>query len=157
MKRPYQIAGLVIILVAGLAVRETLTYKYYTDVGPGPGFFPLWLSILLGLSGVAILCEATFKGAGPMPVDFIPSTLGFLRIGAIIVALAAVVVLMKPLGFRLTMFGFQFFLLLALGRQRLPVTVLVSLAGSFGVYEVFTNYLDLPLPLGELGFWPAGG
>ncbi len=151
MKRPNQIAGAVLILVAAVVARESLSIEYLTEIGPGPGFFPLWLSVLLGLSGAAILVQATFKPMGPMPEDFVPSGIGFLRIGAIVLALAAVVVLMEPLGFRLTMLGFQFFLLLALGRQSLPVTVLVSLAGSFGVYEVFVNHLDLPLPVGEFG------
>lgn len=151
MRRPNQIAGAVLILVAALVAREALTLEYFTMIGPGPGFFPFWLSVLLGLSGASILYQATVKPSDPMPVDFIPTRAGLLRIGAIVLAVIAVVVLMVPLGFRLTVLGFQFFLLFALGRQSLPVTIVVSLAGSFGVYEVFSNFLELPLPVGGFG------
>jgi hypothetical protein len=38
------------------------------------------------------------------------------------------------------------FVLLALGRQRLPITIAVALAGSFGAYYVFSGWLGVSLP-----------
>jgi len=44
------------------------------------------------------------------------------------------------------------FLLCTLGRQNLIVTVVVALAGSFGVYYLFVRWLAVPLPAGLFAF-----
>jgi TctA family transporter len=36
------------ILLAAFVARKSLDLKFYTQLGPGPGFFPLRLSMLLG-------------------------------------------------------------------------------------------------------------
>lgn len=151
MKRPYQISGVVLMLVAGFVVRESLRLRYYTPLGPGPGFFPLWLSILLAILAVAMFWQATYGKPEAMPADFYPDRKGYLRIGAVLAALAGVIVLIEPLGFRLVMLGFYLFLLAVLGRQHPLVTGIVALAGSFGVYYVFVHWLAVPLPIGLFG------
>ena len=37
-------------------------------------------------------------------------------------------------------------------REVVVVSLLVSLAGSFGVFYVFESLLDVPLPVGMFGF-----
>ena len=152
MKRPYQITGVVLMLVAAFLVRESLRLRYYTTLGPGPGFFPLWLSILLAILAVAMFWQATFGKPEARPADYYPDRKGYLRIGAVLGALVGVIVLIGPLGFRLVMLGFYLFLLIALGRQPLLLTVIIALAGSFGVYYVFVRWLATPLPIGLFGF-----
>lgn len=152
MKRPYQITGVVLMLVAAFLVRESLRLRYYTPLGPGPGFFPLWLSILLAILAVAMFWQATFGKPEAMPADFYSDRKGYLRIGAVLGALVGVIVLIGPLGFRLVTLGFYLFLLIALGRQHLLLTVIIALAGSFGVYYVFVHWLATPLPIGLFGF-----
>jgi hypothetical protein len=44
------------------------------------------------------------------------------------------------------------FLLVALGRQGILVTAIVSVTGSFGVFYVFDQWLKVPLPRGVFGF-----
>lgn len=130
---------------------ESLKLRYYTPLGPGPGFFPLWLAALLAILAVAMFCQATFRGAEPMPSDFFADRQGYLRIGAIAASLIAVIGLMEPVGFCLVMLAFYLFLLLVLGRQHPVITAVVALAGSFGMYYVFVHWLKVPLPMGILG------
>lgn len=151
MKRPYQIAGVLFILFSAFIARESLELKFYTSLGPGPGFFPFWLSVILGLLSANLLYQATFKESDPMPSDFFASKKGYLRVGAIVLALVATVVLMNVLGFRITMFIFYIFLLYTLGRQNPIVTALVALGGSWGVYHVFVEWLKVVLPVGTFG------
>ena len=151
MKRPYQITGIVFILFSAFIARESLDLKFYTSLGPGPGFFPFWLSIFLGLLAANMLYQATFKPQEPMPPDFFANTKGYLKIAAILFAMIASVVFMDVIGFRLTMLAFYLFLLFALGRQNVFVTIAVALAGSWGVYQVFVEYLKVPLPVGMFG------
>jgi putative tricarboxylic transport membrane protein len=151
MKRPYQLAGVVLILYSAFIARQAIDLRLYTRLGPGPGFFPLWVSILLALLGVIILFQASTTASDQLPEDFIPSRVGLLRVGAIITALAGGALLMEPLGFRLTMLGFLLFLLFVLGRENLLVTVLVALVGSFGTYYAFVELLKVQLPVGLVG------
>lgn len=139
------------MLVAAFLALESMRLRYYTSLGPGPGFFPLWLSILLAILAAAMFWKATFGKPEAMPADFYADRKGYLRVGAVLGALVAVIVLIGPLGFRLVTLGFYLFLLTALGRQHPLVTVIIALAGSFGVYYVFVHWLAIPLPIGIFG------
>jgi hypothetical protein len=152
MKRPYQITGGVFLLLAVFIAWESLQLKFYTSLGPGPGFFPFWLAMILGGLAVLMILQATFRRPDPMPADFFASRAGYMRIGAIVLALAATTTLMDVLGFQLTMLGTIIFLLFALGRPSLIVTLLVSVAGSFGCFYLFDRWMRVPLPTGFFGF-----
>ncbi len=152
MRRVYQIAGIAFLLFAILAFSESRKLKYYSSLGPGPGFFPFWVSIFIGILAVAMLYQATFKPQEPMPPDFIASRAGYLRSGAITLALIVTAMLMERLGFRLTMLCFYLFLLIALGRRNPFVTLVVAVIGSVGVFHVFVEWLKVPLPVGMFGF-----
>ena len=152
MNRAYQIAGALFLLLAAFVARESLALKFYTSNGPGPGFFPFWLSVALGLLAVLMILQATFREPEPMPEGFFASRAGYLRAGAIVAALAATKALLEVAGFPLTMFVTIFFLLFALGRPSLITTLLVSAVGSFGCFYLFDRWLKVPLPTGFLGF-----
>lgn len=152
MKRPYQITGAVFLLLAVFIAWESVEMKFYTYIGPGPGFFPFFLALALGALAVLMIFQATFRQPDPMPADFFASRAGYLRVGAIVLALAATAALINLLGFQLTMLGIIAFLLFALGRPSLIVTLLVSVAGSFGCFYLFTQLLRVPLPTGFFGF-----
>jgi len=152
MKRPYQVTGVVFLLLAAFIAYEALKLRYYTHLGPGPGFFSWWLSLILGGLAIVMILQAMFGRSEAMPADFFADRIGYLRIGAVVLALVATIYLLEPLGFSLTMFAVCAFLLYALGRQSFILTVLVSLASSFGTYYVFDRWLKVPLPRGVFGF-----
>jgi len=157
LKRPYQITVIVLMGVAGYVLHGALQMRYYTSLGPGPGFFPLWLALLLGGLALAMGYQATFRASDPMAEDFLASPKGYARDGAVIVALVWTIVGMERLGFIVTMSVFFFFLLSTLGRQRLYVTVLITIAGGVGTHYVFYELLDIPLPGGILPVrWGSG-
>lgn len=151
MRRPYQITAVAMLFLAAFVAVESMKLRYYTSLGPGPGFFSFWLALLLGALAVVMLLQATFGQSERASADFFASPAGYLRMGAVVLALAGAAALLQPLGFRLTMLAVYIGLLCALGRQRLIVTVLVSLAGSFGVYHMFVHWLNIPLPIGIFG------
>lgn len=152
MRRPYLVTGMALLLLAIFVGVESLQLRYYTPLGPGPGFFPFWLAVILGALAIGMLVQATLGQTEPMPSDFFASRVGYLKMGAIVLSLAGTTALLEPLGFRLTMLAVYLFLLCTLGRQGLVVTALVALAGSFGVYHLFVRWLNVPLPAGVFGF-----
>jgi hypothetical protein len=129
----------------GYSLRDTL--------GPGAGFFPFWLSAL-GMALCAALLIQSLKGnsISDSSEALLPRAEGARRAAAMLAALAGAAVLLVPLGFRLTMLAFTVGLLLALGVRR-PVTIaVVALLCSFGLFHVFYHWLQVPLPVGVLGF-----
>lgn len=151
MRRTYQITGLVFLLLAAFLGYHAWRLSYYTPLGPGPGFFPLWISILLALLAAFVFLQATFRQPAALPGDFFAPASGYRRIAAILIALFAVANLMPTLGFRLTMLAFYLALLSLLGRRHPLETLILALIGSFGTFYVFVELLSQPLPIGIFG------
>jgi len=151
MKRPYQITSIVFLLFSAFMARESLELKFYTTLGPGPGFFPFWLSVIFAILAGFQFYHATWGRSDPMPDDFFASRTGYLRALAVVVAMAGATVLMERIGFRFTMLAFLLFLLVTLGRGVNWITIaLISLVGSLGTFYVFDHVLKVPLPVGPL-------
>lgn len=156
MRRCYQMASGSFLLLGIFVVFEGHRLKYYTDIGPGPGFYPVWVGGLIALLAVIWLGEVSFRPAEPMPDDFIPSRDRALHVLATIAALVVYTAVVRLFGFRLTTLAFLVFLLRGLGRVRIVWTAIIALAGSWGVYyaykqlEVFLPVASIDL-LGNLG------
>lgn len=151
MRREYLWTGAGLLTAAGFICFEALRLRYYTPLGPGPGFFPFWLSLALGACALGLLAQ-TLRGRAPTrPEGLWPNRSGSYKLGAVVASMVVTIVLLEPLGYRLTMLGVYLFLLLMLGRRRFLVLALVSLAGSFGVYHLFVDLLNVPLPPGPFG------
>jgi putative tricarboxylic transport membrane protein len=148
MKRPYQITASILFALSVLITYESLQLKYYTPLGPGPGFFPFFLSLCLAVLALVMFYQATFKKSDPRPEDFIESRLGYLRALGICVAWIWAAGMLERLGYRLTMLVFFPFLLLTLGRVKWYMIVLISLLGSIVTFYVFSIQLSVPLPVG---------
>jgi putative tricarboxylic transport membrane protein len=148
MKRPYQVTALVLLALSCAIAYEALQLKYYTRLGPGPGFFPFWLSVCLAVLATVMFCQATFRPAEPRPPDFYDTRLGYLRAGCMCIAWTWAALMLERLGYRLTMLVFFPFLLLTLGRVKWYTIAAVTLLGSIGTFYLFTIKLSAPLPVG---------
>jgi putative tricarboxylic transport membrane protein len=132
------------------ALLTSLDYSLFDALGPGPGFFPFWLSLIGAALTIAVLIDTVRSGVA-VAASILPSRPAALQAGAVLVGLVVAAALLEPLGFRLTMLIFIPGLLLALG-ARSPIAIsLTALAGSFGVFHVFYYWLKVPLPIGALG------
>lgn len=151
MTRGHQIAALAFLAVAAVLGWEAARLTYYSSLGPGPGFFPVWLCVVLGALSLSIFVGAMIARR-PLPADFWPERQGIVRIAIVLTALVFVVLALKTLGFRLTMLAFALVLLLALGRRNPIEVVAVALLASVGVYALFVDHLRLSLPIGIFGF-----
>lgn len=152
MRRVYQVASLPFIAMSMFVVLEARRMRYYTEYGPGPGFFPFWLGCLMLLLSAMWLLQVTFKSVEPMESSFVPDRKGVLRLLSALVALVLFTVFVEVVGFRLAMLAFMLFVLMAFGRQNILVTVLISLLVSFGMFYVFQNWLDVRLPYADIEF-----
>lgn len=152
MKRAWQIACLAFAALAVLTLVLSRQYAYTDRLGPGPAFFPVWMSVVTGVLSLALFVQTTVgQPATTSSAPLLPDRPGTLRILAIMAALVGSVGLLDPLGFRISLFLFLFFLPLALGARGWWLILIFALAGSFGVFHVFYYWLKVPLPVGGLG------
>lgn len=128
-------------------------YSLSDSLGPGPGFFPFWLGAL-GLAFSAALFVQSWRGRsiGEATEGLLPRGENAWRGAVLLAGLVMVALTLQPLGFRVVMLVFTAGLLLALGVRR-PLTISIfALVCSFGLFHVFYYWLQVPLPIGVLGF-----
>ena len=143
MKRGWQAALAVLLMVFALFAIESLHLSLRDALGPGPGFFPFWLSVAGGVLGLILLGQIA-RGS----FAFETHALKFeLRPVALVLAgLVVATALLEAVGFRLVMLVLLPYLLLVLGARNWLAIGLFALAGSFGVYHLFSGLLKVPLP-----------
>jgi putative tricarboxylic transport membrane protein len=152
LKSGWQIACLCLLGIFLPALVTSLGYSLTDALGPGPGFFPFWLSLIGAVLSAAILVQVTVaKTDQGVDMGLAPDRRVMMQAAGVLVALTAAAALFEPLGYRLTMLPFIAGLLLILGARSFIAIALTALAGSFGVFHVFYHWLKVPLPIGELG------
>ncbi|HEX2922537.1 MAG TPA: tripartite tricarboxylate transporter TctB family protein [Chloroflexota bacterium] len=152
MRRINQGAGIVFFVGSVMVMLESRNLEYYTNLGPGPGFFPLWLSGILAALSLIWVIQQSREPSKPLEEGFIPTRTAVFRVVSILGAIVLMGLLMDTVGFQLTALAFLLFLLLVLGRQNLALTLVIAIVGSFGLYYLFTTYLDVALPPSTIPF-----
>lgn len=151
MARAYQGVSVLFLLLGLFVLRESLQLRYFTRLGPGSGFFGVWLGGLMVALAVILFVQNTHpRWRREERLDFPPPRLAQFRIAVTIALLALTVVLLPALGFRLTVLGLALLLLIVVGRQRWFIAIVMSLAVSFGTFYVF-DLLGIFLPTGPRG------
>lgn len=149
MKKPAAgVWGAVAVLAAGgVFFFYSLAYPYTSEIGPGPGFFPLWLSGLLLVLGLFYLAAGL---RGKDSAERMPDARGFRKILFILGSMALYVLLLPLLGFVAASALFLFALLFRAYKP--PVNAAVSVGTSVFLYLLFAVFLGVKLPLNALGF-----
>ena len=152
MRRGWLVACACLLAVFFAALVVSLDYSLSDALGPGPGFFPFWLSVIGAALTVGMLVEiARGSMAADAGVTILPEWPAAVQAGSVLIALIAAAAALEPLGFRLTMLVFVAGLLVALGARSWIAIALCAVAGSFGVFHVFFYWLKVPLPIGVFG------
>ena len=153
MRQGRLIATGAMLVLCLFAVWQSLLLPLTDRLGPGPGFFPFWLALIGTGLAIALLVSTFREAADPADCEtrILPHGPGATRWLAIVGLLAAVTLTMDYVGFRLSMLVFNAALVIALGDRRWWVIAVFAFLGSFGVYYVFTTWLDVLLPVGQLG------
>lgn len=128
--------------------------RYYTPLGPGPGFLPFWLGLGLAVMSVVLFVKAWSGAVSREQADSAVAPGGWQRLGAMTLALVLSAVMFLPLGYRITTLLFLVFAFWYLGRplgvRGWSLCISVAAVGSFGVFVGF-QWLNVPLPVGSLG------
>jgi putative tricarboxylic transport membrane protein len=141
------ISGLFWLAIAIFFSIEGFTHlKLGTLHQPGPGFFPFWGGVVLGLLSLVLLLNS-LKNRDRLSLSGLKSPKFLLATGAIL----AYLLLLETLGFVTITFLFLF-LLLRLEYKGWVFSAVSALGGAVSSYALFQLWLKTQLPAGPFGF-----
>lgn len=144
--------GAAILLVVAVAYTATAAgrYTYWTATGPGSGFFPFWLGLVLAaLSALLLVSAARRPEPGPA---WLPTGHGGARLVVVVAVTAAFIALLPVLGMVLGTGLFLGVLLRMLEGHSWRATLGVAVGAAAANWALFVLWLKVPFPVGVLGF-----
>ena|SRR3989442_4265413 len=140
------VSALFWLAVAIFAAVEGLALKLGSLSRPGPGFFPFWGGVSLGLlSLVHLVTSLGTHSTGAR------SAFRSVKLAVVVAALLAYLLLLEPLGFGIVTFLFLF-LLFRLEQRSWTFSAVGALVGALTSYGLFQLWLKTQLPPGPFGF-----
>ena len=141
--------------------RTTLEYwRQGSYVGPGSGFFPFWVSmILVGLT-LYWMIQIAIRPGEEMPKDFIPPRHERMLVLAVFIDMILFTAIMDYVGFPVAMFIFLLVMVAILGERTLrDMIYYVMFSGAVTAFFVivFGRWLEVAFPTSEIGILKAFG
>jgi putative tricarboxylic transport membrane protein len=132
-------------------ISRAIKLPYVADVGPGPGFFPLWLGIGLVVFAAVLMYGSCRSSAHETASESQSWKLIARSLGGWLAVMVAIALLGK-IGFGLSFIILTIFLVVALERR--PVWLAVGVAVGLAVvfHAIFVVALDVSLPKAVWGF-----
>jgi putative tricarboxylic transport membrane protein len=151
MRRADQIAGVGFLAFAAAYAGAALRwYSYWGDTGPGPGFLPVWLGLAMAI--LAALLTVQSSRAGARDGAWLPTGKGLARLLVVLGATALLIALINVTGMILGTGLFLLGILRFLEGYPWSHTLGIAAGTALVNYLVFTYWLQVPFPIGYLGF-----
>jgi len=151
MRRADQITGVVMLIFSLTIAYASWQMPQRVEFGPGMGFLPFWLAVLMAFLSVMLLFEGFARkrvsGATPFPA---PKAL--LNVVLVIVGLGVYIAVLDTVGFAVSTILYIAFLIGIVQKQRWLKTAIVSVLSTGGLYLVFQVLLEVKLPQNVFGF-----
>ena len=148
MKIADLVGGLVVLLFGIAIVFFSSQLPYKTEYGPGPGFLPLWIGIVLIGSAVFVIANILRKH-GSVEVFLKPRT----KQSAMMLILIVISFLLLPLlGFAVGLAFFTGLTMRVMGKHSWIACGLTAVGITIGIHFVFGQWLNIPLPTGIVGW-----
>jgi putative tricarboxylic transport membrane protein len=142
-----RVSGFAWLAVALFAAAQGLSLGLGSLHRPGPGFFPFWGGVVLGLLSILLVVRAPARDAPGAPRLGPDTARPIVATGAIL----GYLLLLEVLGFVAVTFLFLL-LLFRLEQRGWAFSVASAAAGAVGSYALFQLWLKTQLPTGPLGF-----
>ena len=133
-------------------ILESLQFDYLSDFGPGPGFEPFWLGVLLALLSIALLINTLRKKDNEEDdKPRLPGWKSLGRLGVIMLIMAGLALSMNTLGFILAVFIFVALILYILEKVSILKSVFYGIMFSGFIFLLFRYWMNIDLPKGFVG------
>ena len=143
------LAGVAVLLLGATTTAVSwLTLPYSGEFGPGPGFLPFWMGIVLTVCAVPVLVAA-LRNRGTSERLFRPQTAKCLQVLAMIVG---VFLVLPILGFSAGLALITGGGMRLVGRHGWTACAVTVIATAIGIHYLFGQWLAIPLPTGMIGW-----
>lgn len=143
------------IICMGLSlwlIIESLQFDYLSEFGPGPGFEPFWLGILLALLAIALFIDTLRrKDDKEYEKSRLPGWKALGRVGIILLITAGFALSLNTLGFVITVCLFVSLILYSLEEISILKSIFYGIAFSASVFLIFSYWMEIDFPKGFLG------
>ncbi len=146
MKRAETVVAGLLVLFSLIMVREARQLPIWSAIGPGPGFFPFWLVVGVGICAVVTLVQS-LRAPRADAEPFVPQ--GAWR--SLLIAflpMAAIVALLRYLGIYIGGAVYLAAYMWLVGRHRWLPILLVSVLVPLVLFFIFEKWFLLLLPKG---------
>ena len=141
------VSGVFWLAVALFAAAQGLALKLGSLNRPGPGFFPFWGGVVLGLLSIVLVVSSRGRDAAGSSRSRLESSKPLVVVGAIL----GYLLLLETLGFVAVTFLFLL-LLFRLERLTWAFSAVSAGVGALASYVLFQLWLKTQLPTGPFGF-----
>lgn len=146
------IVAAVVLAIAALAVWQAALLPFGGAHAPGPGFFPLWTSIVIGVLAVILLSHARRAPASRPATDRADRAAhALVKVVMLGVVLGAYAVALDPLGYPISTFLLVVFMLRVLEPHAWSLALGMAASTAVASYVLFAVWLRVPLPPGPFG------
>jgi len=152
MKKADLITGVVLLVLAGYVIYEAWLMPPSGTFGPGSGFFPFWLGIILTGLSLILIVGAVVRPKDPNVVAPFPTRQALFAVTKVLGGLVIFTVVMETIGFISNTFIFVTYLMKVVQRERWWVTLLIAVGTTACLYIVFQVLLGITLPRNMFGF-----
>lgn len=149
MKNLGALIGLIILVFASVIFWQSLSFDIYSNIGPGPGLFPMILSGLLIVLSILYIISS-FKKNIVMISDVLPKGKSLWQVLRILVAVTLFIVISPFVGF--TIASFIVLCILFIGEMRWYSAIGISIITTVAVFIAFKTLLGVPLPVNVFGW-----
>lgn len=146
MARRDAIAASTLLLFAALAAFESARLLPFGVVrNPGPGFFPWWVSLALGLLALVQLGHTLLARRAPGRSE---EGGRVFKVVGVLAVLAVYSLVLEVVGYPIATFVVVLFMLRVTEPHRWPLALGIALLAAGGSYVLFAVWLGVPLPAG---------
>jgi putative tricarboxylic transport membrane protein len=142
------VSGLFWLAVALFAAAQGLSLKLGSLQRPGPGFFPFWGGVVLGLLSIVLVIRALRESGA---ADRVRIRLESSRPVVVVAAVLGYLLLLETLGF-VAVTLLLLLLLFRLEGRAWAFSAVSAVVGALASYTLFQLWLKTQLPTGPLGF-----
>ncbi len=144
-------AGLVLLILGGIAAFASIKYGLGKWSVPGPGFLPFGAAVLIIILALVILAR-DLTGAVRLEIGQVTSKTALRDVLAVLAAMVGYAALLPVNGFLTTTALFVGFLLRFVGGKSWLVTLLVAAGVSVAAHMLFVVFLAVQMPVTPFGF-----
>ena len=142
-------AGVVVLLYALVIFSEARTLVYYTKNGPGPGFFPLWVSALLAVFAVSYIWMHLKKGGARLS-DVLPAGKALRNYLSVLGSIILFMLVLDTTGYVIACTAMMSIVLV--GQYRWYTALGISVSTAVLLLVLFQYVMEIPLPANVFGF-----